>query len=125
MDIIALLSPWMMGNKIFVKLISRPDTGETSPKQPVFTIFKYELDIFFKACFFKYLRRRVSYQQPCLKAFDHRAEFHVQDSRVPNRHYQFGNQLGQHELRYIHAEKKRFEDQIFESKNLSINYYGT
>ena len=46
----------------------------------------------------------VSYQLSYHLAFVHQVGFHVQDNTIPNKHYQFGNLLGQRGLRYIHAK---------------------
>ena len=40
----------------------------------------------------------------CHLAFVHQVEFHVPNNIIPNMHFQFDNQLGQHEQRYTHAK---------------------
>lgn len=50
-------------------------------------------------------------------AFDHLVGCHVQDNTIPNRHYQFGLQLVQDELRYIHAIKEESKIQLNFIKN--------
>jgi hypothetical protein len=41
-------------------------------------------------------------------SFDHQAEYHVQGSTTPTKHWQTAPQLAQNGLRYIHAEAKGF-----------------
>jgi hypothetical protein len=41
-------------------------------------------------------------------SFDYQAEYHVQESTTPTKHWQSASQLAQHGLRYIHAEAKVF-----------------
>jgi hypothetical protein len=47
-------------------------------------------------------------QESCQMASDHQAEYHVQGSTTPSKHYRSAHQLAQHGLRYIHAGRKIF-----------------
>ena len=48
-----------------------------------------------------------------LLASGHQVGCHVPSNIIPNKRYQFGNLLGRHELRYIHATKNLISDQFY------------
>ena len=50
-----------------------------------------------------------------LLASGHQVGCHVPSNIIPNKRYQFGNLLGRHELRYIHATRNLKFDQFYVS----------
>jgi hypothetical protein len=53
-------------------------------------------------------------------ASDHQAEYHARGSRVPSKHFRFERQLGQYELKYIHAETKENQENLDDDKHQAV-----